>query len=116
MAAPSPRVLITAAFILSVLLTTALLYSGTSFTFPNLSHPSTFIKHPSDTINRHLSASECMTRFPELYLEADRAKKWYRAKGGIRKEDVDDAERDDGQARLVILDNKVCSSSGEAKR
>ena len=74
-------------------------------------HP--HISSVSEPENRHLSAAQCLDRYPELYLEADRARDWYSRKGGITKAQVDEAEQE-GQARLVILDNKVSSQRDRA--
>lgn len=62
-----------------------------------------------DSDNRHLTASQCLQRYPELYYEADRAKVYYEFKGGITEEMLDDAERDGGHARLAIIGNNVGS-------
>ncbi|WRT68767.1 uncharacterized protein IL334_005747 [Kwoniella shivajii] len=68
----------------------------------NLSPPD-----PSESENRHLSQDQCIERYPKLYHEADRAKAWYHARKGISKRMVDEAETDGGNARLVILNNKL---------
>ncbi|CAD6583247.1 MAG: hypothetical protein TREMPRED_003509 [Tremellales sp. Tagirdzhanova-0007] len=69
------------------------------------SHVSTHT--PTEAEDRHLSSQECITRYPELYYEADRARDWHHRREGISKQAVDAAERDGGNARLVILDNKA---------
>ena len=59
-----------------------------------------------------MSADQCIERYPDLYYEADRAKKFYRR--GISESMVDEADRDGASARLAIIDNKVstrCYSS-----
>lgn len=56
--------------------------------------------------NRHLTEEQCQERYPDLYLEADRAQQWFISKGGISKKMVDEAE-EEGNARLVILNNQV---------
>lgn len=107
------RVILPTILILIVVLTSiAHFHTGTSFTLPllptgtfNTFHTYTGLTQP-EAENRHFSSAQCLARFPELYLEADRARDWYAAKGGVSKEAVDDAERE-GDARLVILDNKV---------
>jgi len=66
---------------------------------------------PADTReseNRLLTADECVRRYPDLYLEADRAKAWYASRGGITAEAVDLAEKEGGNARMAIIDNRVC--------
>jgi hypothetical protein len=60
-----------------------------------------------DSANRLLSADQCVQRYPDLYFEADRAKAWYAAHGGITAEAVDLAEKEGGNARLTIIDNHV---------
>lgn len=76
--------------------------------------PSSSIRHQpiaapdiSENRNRHLTESQCLSRYPNLYMEADRAEAWYARKGGITEEMVDKAEQDDGNARLTIVDNIV---------
>jgi hypothetical protein len=73
------------------------------------SHPFT-VPQPSESSNRHLTAEQCVERYPDLYLEADRAERWYSGKGGITEAMVDSAEKDDSNARLAILDNIVSVS------
>lgn len=48
-----------------------------------------------------------MERFPPLYREADRAADYFKGKGGIEKWMVDEAEKQDAAARMIVLDNKV---------
>nr|XP_018999118.1 uncharacterized protein I203_08319 [Kwoniella mangroviensis CBS 8507]OCF62579.1 hypothetical protein I203_08319 [Kwoniella mangroviensis CBS 8507] len=62
---------------------------------------------PAQSENRHLDQAQCMERYPKLYHEADRARKWYQSKGGITKAMVDLSETDSGNARLVILNNRL---------
>lgn len=59
----------------------------------------------SDAENLHLSAEQCIDRYPDLYYEADRAREYF--KGGISEEMVDAAEKDEANARVAIIDNKV---------
>lgn len=68
----------------------------------------TFTPSPSQSENRQLTTAQCLATYPQLYLEADRARVWYDRKGGISEEMVDQAEQDGASARLAILDNKVC--------
>ncbi|WWC90330.1 uncharacterized protein L201_005263 [Kwoniella dendrophila CBS 6074] len=63
--------------------------------------------NPAESENRQLSTDQCIERYPKLYHEADRARQWYHAKGGISKEMIDASEQDGGNARLVILNNKL---------
>lgn len=65
----------------------------------------------SQADNRQLAENECLSRYPALYHEADRAEQWYARRGGITEDMVDKAELDGGHARLVILNNKVGTSS-----
>jgi hypothetical protein len=96
-----------------VALTIAHNHPGTAFSLPLLpqSYTSTLhVPHPGAAEDRHLTNEQCLARYPDLYLEADRAKQWYERKGGISKEAVDAAEGE-GNARLVILNNKVGTGS-----
>ncbi|KAK4690016.1 hypothetical protein P7C73_g85, partial [Tremellales sp. Uapishka_1] len=81
--------------------TLPLLPSSYSYNSPNVQTNFT------DAENRHLSQHECLVRYPELYVEADRANAYYAKRGGIKQSDVDEAEADGASARLVILDNKL---------
>lgn len=56
--------------------------------------------------NLHMTEQQCIVAFPELYNEADRAQGYFTGNGGISKKDVDAAE-EDGNARVVILNNTV---------
>lgn len=102
-----------ASSVLLLLITTAHFHPGTDFQLPLL--PSSwdhFEPHIPDAVtaeNRLLTAQECLDRYPDLYKEADRARSYYEARGGITAEMVDDAEKADASARLMILDNRVCS-------
>jgi hypothetical protein len=58
------------------------------------------------TRDLHMTEEQCTTAFPLLYHEADRAQEYFGKKGGIRKRDVDAAE-EEGNARVVILNNTV---------
>lgn len=58
------------------------------------------------TRNLHMTEEQCGIAFPELYKEADRAQAYFSTKGGISKQDVDAAE-EEGNARVVILNNTV---------
>jgi hypothetical protein len=60
------------------------------------------------TRNLHMTEEQCDIAFPDLYKEASRAQQYYSRKGGISKQDVDEAEGD-GNARVVILNNTVSS-------
>lgn len=62
-----------------------------------------------------------MERYPPLYREAERAREYFRERGGIEKDMVDEAEKQDAAARLIILDNKVgaafeASTEGRKRR
>jgi hypothetical protein len=50
---------------------------------------------------------ECLRAYPELYLEADRAREWHKKNGGISQANVDDAAKNDASARVAIIDNQV---------
>lgn len=65
------------------------------------------LPHLTQSEDRHLSTSECFKRYPDLYVEADRAEEWYRKRGGISEGMVDSAEKDGSNARLTIIDNVV---------
>jgi hypothetical protein len=56
-----------------------------------------------------MTSSECLASFPRLYVEAERAKRWYAGHGGITESMVRDAYDDEGNAnaRLVIHNNIV---------
>jgi hypothetical protein len=58
------------------------------------------------TRNLHMTEEQCDIAFPDLYKEANRAQQYYSKKGGISKQDVDEAE-EEGNARVVILNNTV---------
>jgi hypothetical protein len=60
------------------------------------------------TRDLHMTEEQCTTAFPLLYQEAARAQEYFGKKGGIRKRDVDAAE-EEGNARVVILNNTVGS-------
>ena len=88
------------------------IHPSTSFYLPLL--PSSYTTNyytytfpdPVEAENRHLTEEQCQERYPDLYLEADRAQEWFISKGGISKKMVDEAE-EEGNARLVILNNQV---------
>jgi hypothetical protein len=65
------------------------------------------LPHLAQSEDRHLPTSECLNRYPDLYIEADRAEQWYNKRGGISEEMVDSAEKDGSNARLTILNNIV---------
>jgi hypothetical protein len=56
--------------------------------------------------NLHLSQEQCKAVYPSLYHEADRARRWTMKHGGLKLNDLEQAEKA-GAARVVIYDNKV---------
>ena len=56
--------------------------------------------------NLHLSQEQCRAVYPSLYHEADRARRWTMEHGGLKLNDLEQAEKA-GAARVVIYDNKV---------
>ena len=111
--APALKLLLVATLILgSFSLLLAHIHPAVPFTLPLIPSPYSIPQHisnytPTEAEDRQLSSEECITRYPELYYEADRARDWHRRRGGISKKAVDGAEHDGGNARLVILDNQV---------
>nr|XP_031863812.1 uncharacterized protein CI109_000454 [Kwoniella shandongensis]KAA5530884.1 hypothetical protein CI109_000454 [Kwoniella shandongensis] len=98
------------------LVTLAHFHPATSFSLPLLPTPDdgavygavkSYPTYSRESDNRHLTQDECTNRFPDLYREADRAQRLYKKRGGITKEMVEEAEKDNGNARLVILNNKL---------
>ena len=61
--------------------------------------------------DRLLNTSQCLEAYPQLYYEADRARRWYSSRSGITADMVDAAEKDGGNARLTIINNNVCIDS-----
>ncbi len=57
--------------------------------------------------DHRLTHQQCLDTYPRLYHEADRARKYYHERKGIRLEDVDEAERNSAAARIIIKDNQV---------
>jgi hypothetical protein len=55
---------------------------------------------------RTYNQEQCKLLFPRLFRQADSAREWYRENGGISRDAVDAAEKD-GNARVIIHDNKV---------
>jgi hypothetical protein len=55
---------------------------------------------------RTYNQEQCKLLFPRLFRQADLAREWYRENGGISRDAVDAAEKD-GNARVIIHDNKV---------
>jgi hypothetical protein len=114
---PSTKLLIlTGITLLISLLTLAHLHPSTSFKLPFL--PSPWRTQPHIPVsanpnpnNRQLSYSQCQVYYPDLYLEADRARDWHRANGGISLEDVEKAGLEEASARVAIIDNKVGTNS-----
>lgn len=58
------------------------------------------------TRNLHMTEEQCQVAFPQLYHEANRAQAYFAKRGGIKQADVDLAE-EEGNARVVILNNTV---------
>ncbi|GAA6035919.1 hypothetical protein JCM8097_005164 [Rhodosporidiobolus ruineniae] len=61
-------------------------------------------------LDRRLSQSQCDAVFPNLYLEVDRAVDYWKARGGVSLQDLDDAEVK-GQARAMIYNNRLYVNS-----
>jgi hypothetical protein len=55
---------------------------------------------------RNYNQDQCKLLFPRLFHHADLTAEWYRKNGGISRDAVDAAEKD-GNARVIIHDNKV---------
>ncbi|WVQ79560.1 hypothetical protein IAT38_001659 [Cryptococcus sp. DSM 104549] len=106
------QIYLAALLIVTTLITIAHFHPGTSFTLPLLPSPDNDasslnnLRYPdsSEASNLHLTEEQCLAQYPDLYLEADRARAWY--KKGITKDMVDAAE-EEGNARLVILNNQL---------
>lgn len=98
--------------VLLLLIGIAHLHPGTDFTVPYIPSPTRVIHYVApalhDTENRQLDRAQCLDRYPNLYYEADRAKRWF--SGGISEEMVDEAEKDGASARLAIINNRVSRS------
>ncbi|ODN77289.1 hypothetical protein L198_08024 [Cryptococcus wingfieldii CBS 7118] len=97
----------------SLFLLTAHLHPGTEFTLPLFPQPDAQDGYfqaawpaLTEAENRHLTQQQCRDTYPDLYLEADRAHDWYKAKGGITRSMVDQAEKE-ANARLVIHQNQL---------
>lgn len=61
-------------------------------------------------MDRHLAGAQCDAAFPGLYAEADRARDWYRARGGVTLQELDEAE-EVGQARVIIKRGRMYVAS-----
>ena len=73
---------------------------------PSSSRPQFTVASTFDDVdNLQLNSEQCTSQFPDLYLEADRARKYF--KGGISSHMVDNAEKDGASARVAIINNKV---------
>ena len=94
-----------------VVVTLAHLHPSSGFTIPVLPSGRLFepvYTHPLfQPDNRQLDHSQCVDAYPELYYEADRARRWYTSRSGITEQMVDAAEKDGGNARLTIINNNV---------
>lgn len=95
-----------------VVITVAHLHPSSGFTLPILPSGRLFepvyihdLFQPED---RLLNTSQCIEAYPQLYHEADRARRWYTSRSGITADMVDAAEKDGGNARLTIINNNVC--------
>jgi hypothetical protein len=94
-----------------VVITVAHLHPSSGFTLPVL--PSGRLFEPVyvhdlfQPENRLLNTTQCINAYPELYYEADRARRWYTTRSGITEKMVDAAEKDGGNARLTIINNQV---------
>ncbi|GAA5922293.1 uncharacterized protein JCM15063_003249 [Sporobolomyces koalae] len=58
------------------------------------------------TQDRHLTQSQCDSVFPGLFQEIERSKAYWQARGGISEQDLD-AAQERGQARAMIINNKL---------
>jgi hypothetical protein len=98
-----------AATALLLLITFAHLSPSTNFTVPYFPSSAVVVPylppHLSDGDNRQLTRAQCLERYPALYHEADRAKRWYSK--GISLEMVNEADKDGANARLAIINNKL---------
>ncbi|TNY17190.1 glycosyl transferase family 90-domain-containing protein [Rhodotorula diobovata] len=57
-------------------------------------------------LDRHLTQEQCDAIYPGLYLEVERARDYWKARGGVTQQDLDDAEAQ-GQARALIVNNRL---------
>ncbi|BGP44545.1 hypothetical protein JCM10450v2_000359 [Rhodotorula kratochvilovae] len=57
-------------------------------------------------LDRHLTQDQCDAIYPGLYLEIDRARDYWKARGGVTEKDLDDAEAQ-GQARAMIVNSRL---------
>ena len=64
-------------------------------------------KYPRDARNYGLDEVQCLSAFPELYKEVDRAVAWWKKKGGITERELDVGWRGDGIVRAMIYDNQL---------
>ncbi|GAA5859763.1 hypothetical protein JCM1840_006443 [Sporobolomyces johnsonii] len=58
------------------------------------------------TLDRHLTQAQCDDVYPGLYLEVERMRNYWKARGGVTQKDLDDAE-EKGQARAMIYNNRL---------
>lgn len=64
-------------------------------------------QYPRDARNYGLDEAQCLSAFPELYKEVDRAVAWWKEKGGITEKELDVGWRGDGIVRAMIYDNQL---------
>ncbi|GAA5918793.1 hypothetical protein JCM1841_002738 [Sporobolomyces salmonicolor] len=57
-------------------------------------------------LDRHLTQAQCDDVYPGLYLEVERMRDFWKARGGVTQKDLDDAE-EKGQARAMIYNNRL---------
>ncbi|BGP28598.1 hypothetical protein JCM10296v2_000334 [Rhodotorula toruloides] len=57
-------------------------------------------------LDRHLTQQQCDAIYPGLYLEIERARDYWKARGGVTEKDLDEAEQK-GQARVQIINNRM---------
>ncbi|KAJ9642031.1 hypothetical protein H2199_005246 [Coniosporium tulheliwenetii] len=72
-----------------------------------LQSPQWSFQYPRDASNHGLSEAQCLSAFPDLYHEIDRAVAHRRAVGNITLSDVDPAWRGDGVIRAMIHHNNL---------
>jgi hypothetical protein len=113
---PLRTIILSTILLLISLITLAHLHPSTPFQVPYIPtlspsiHPTVDLTPPPLTSanNRQLTHQQCLDTYPELYLEADRARDWYKRKGGISAQDLEDAGWDEGaSARIAIIGNQV---------
>jgi len=64
-------------------------------------------EYPLDARNYGLDEAQCLSAFPELYKEIDRAVSWWKDRGGITAKELDVGWREDGIVRAMIYDNQL---------